>query len=102
MLTESKVHRCADTTPGAWDAFINAMHSGEVFECDEEMFFYWLGVLPPVWMGRYVHWPDPDNVYRVITVRATFGFAEGIEPITAFWQSEGRYFGRRTSQLNHS
>jgi hypothetical protein len=65
------------------------------------MYSYWLDVLPPVWMDRYVYWPDPDNELRVIALRADFGFAEGAEPITAFWQSDDRYFGRRTSQLNH-
>jgi hypothetical protein len=32
MTTESTVHRFADRTPGAWDAFIAAMRSGEEFE----------------------------------------------------------------------
>ncbi len=94
MLTESKVHHFADKAPDAWGEFINAMHSGAVFECDEEMYDYWLDVLPPVYMGRLVTLPNGQRV------RADFGFAEGIERITAFWRSEGRCFGCQTTQLN--
>jgi len=42
-----KVHSYTDETPDAWNDFIAAMHSGEVVEIDEEMYFYWLEVLPP-------------------------------------------------------
>ena len=61
---------------------------------DEEMYDYWLDVLPAVYMGRLVTLPNGQRV------RADFGFAEGIERITAFWHSAGRCFGCQTTQLN--
>lgn len=111
------VHRHGDKTPGAWDRFINAMTSGEEFECDEEMFYYWLEVLPPAFMGRVVTFPDGKKV------KAYFGFAEGEDRIVAFWMigqrglkteplggvvckithddaPGSRYFGRRTDIIN--
>ncbi len=102
MPTRLPVHRHEDKTPGAWAAFIAAMHSGEQFECDQEMYVYWLEVLPPAFMGREVTWPDGQKV------KAHFGFAEGEDYITAFWCVGGswwaetgvRYFGRRTNILN--
>lgn len=90
----SNIYREDDKSPGAWDAFIKAMHSGEQFECDEDMYFYWLEVLPPAFMGKRIAFPDGQ------TVLASFGFAEGAEPITAFWKSDGRFFGRRTTIIN--
>lgn len=82
------------TEPAAWREFIEVMHSGQPFECDEEMFFYWLEVLPPVLWGGNVTLPNGQRV------RASFGFAEGAEPITAFWKDKGRYFGCRTNLMN--
>jgi hypothetical protein len=89
-MTET-IHRYDDRTAGAWDAFIKAMDSGEQFECDEGMYDYWLGVLPPRFMGKYVSWPDGQQVL------AGFGFAEGADYITAFWKVGERFFGRRTN-----
>jgi hypothetical protein len=91
------VFRYADPAPGAWQEFLAAMRSGEVFECDEAMYFYWLEVLPPVWLNR------PLEVEGHGTV-STFGFAEGREPVVAFWRGRGdgagRFFGRQTDTLN--
>jgi hypothetical protein len=115
--TASKVHCYEDKSPGAWDEFIKAMHSGQVFECDEEMYYYWLEVLPPAYMGKNVVLPDGQKV------RAHFGFAEGADYITAFWMigserlverpeggvlcsihraasPESRFFGCRTNEMN--
>ena len=75
-------------------AFIAAMESGKPFEMDEESWYYWLEVLPPVYMGRTVLLANGE------TVKAHFGFAEGAEIITAFWKSDGRYFGCRTNEYN--
>ena len=117
MTTETKVHRYGDKTPGAREEFLKAMHSGEQFECDAEMYYDFLEVLPPVFMGKNIEFPDGQKV------RARFGFAEGEEFITAFWMTgkeriierpeggvicslhlEGepgaRYFGRRTNLMN--
>ena len=79
---------------GSFDHFIFAMRSGRTFECDEEMWYYWLEVLPPIHMGRRVVLPNGDEVL------ASFGFAEGAEEITAFWTLGKRYFGCRTNRIN--
>jgi len=98
-MSENKVykHECSHEE---WQEFIKAMQSGKEFEMDEEMWYYWLEALPPVFMGRQIQWPDPDNDHHTLTVRANFGFAEGCEPITAFWRRDGRYYGIRTSIIN--
>jgi hypothetical protein len=91
------LHKYEDKTAGTWDAFIKAMHSGEEVEIDEEMYYYWLEVLPPVFMGRTLGFPDPQH-----PMRYDFGFAEGAEPITVFWRNPDRtrFFCRRTAILN--
>ena len=94
MTATATVYRYDDPAPGAWKEFIAAMHSGQVFECDDEMWYYWLEVLPPVYMGRTVLLPDGSSV------PAAFGFAEGIEHITAFWRMGGRFYGCRTDQMH--
>ncbi len=77
-----------------WDAFINEMRSGRIFECDQEMFDYWLGVLPPIHMNYIARLPNGKEVY------AQFGFAEGEENVVAFWQGQGgRYFGCQTFEI---
>ena len=87
------------TTQGAvWEAFIKAMRSGEKVEIDEEMYFHWLEVLPPVWMNRTV---TIDGLRR----RCKFGFAEGAEHIIAFYTEADkrkgqRYFCQRTNEIN--
>jgi len=83
------IHSREDKSDGAWSRFIEAMHSGEEVEVDEEMYYYWLEVLPPVFM------------YKVIDgKRYEFGFAEGAEPVTVFWRKDGRFFCRRTTIMN--
>lgn len=64
-------------------AFVEVMHSGEKLECDQELFYYFLGVLPPVWMKG-----------------PSFGFAEGQDLITRFWAEDGRYFAQSTGRIN--
>lgn len=95
----ARVYRLKECLPGPperalWDEFIAAMHSGAPVEIDEEMFFNWLEVLPPVHMGRRVTFPDGT------TVHASFGFAEGAEEVTAFWREGTRFFCRRTETIN--
>lgn len=85
-------------TKDNWAATITAMHSGEVIEVDSEVFDYFLGVLPPVYMNRRM---DIGGQSRMVM----FGFAEGTEPITAFWftHSDGhpiRYWAQRTKEMN--
>ena len=76
-------------------AFLAAMHGYEPFEMDEESWYYWLEVLPPVHMGRNVILPNGEKI------RAACGFAEGAEEITVFWRFAGRHFGCRTRTVNH-
>lgn len=77
-----------------WSELIKAMHSGEIFETDVDGFDYFLEVLPPVYMSKVVTLPNGEKV------KATFGFAEGAEPIVAFWSKGGRYYGCKTNQIN--
>lgn len=77
-----------------WAEFIAAENRGEQLEVDEDIFDYFLEVLPPVYMYRTVELPNGTQV------RTTFGFAEGAEPVTAFWKLDGRYFCQRTKEMN--
>ena len=55
------------------------MQSGEPFECDEAMYYYWLEVLPP----RYQH-------------ASHFCFGEGADSFRLFWQErDGRFWTRQ-------
>jgi uncharacterized protein YlaI len=99
-----RVFAMEDPTPGAWAAFIAAMHTGHEVEIDEEMFYYWLEVLPPIFMGRKLKY-TPANSDTEIERVCSFGFAEGAEPITVFWstgevESGYRYFCQRTKTMN--
>ena len=87
-----KIYR-EECTPDEWHEFIEKMQSGEVFEVDEEMFYYWLEVLPPVYMGKTVE-------IEGVPIRCSFGFAEGTEQITDFWCKDGRFFGKRSNRIN--
>jgi len=64
-----------------WTPFIEARESGATLAIDEEMFYYWLEVLPPVYMNKDV------NINGAVR-RCDFGFAEGCEPITDFWRTK--------------
>jgi hypothetical protein len=88
--------------------FLTVRERGEIAEIDEEMFYYWLEVLPPkgfngeqngeamtmIRMGG--QWKRQDDSVQ----RFSFAFAEGYEPLTVFWQKDGRYFAQRTNILN--
>ena len=78
---------------------LNARDTGQTIEITEGTFDYYLEVLPPAYMGRTI---SIDGKSR----KVTFGFAEGYEPITAFW-TESRagsvhYFCKRTNEMNRS
>lgn len=90
-------HNCS---PEEWAEFITAMHSGEVVQIDREMYYYWLEVLPPVFMNQTVK-------IGGVTRRLSFGFAEGEERIIGFWlefPTDGtkmrRFFCQRTDLIN--
>lgn len=80
-------------------AYLNAVATAQILEITEGTFYYFLEVLPPAYMGRTI---TINNRPR----RVTFGFAEGCEPITAFWaeKKDGRvrYFCKRTDEMNRS
>jgi hypothetical protein len=76
----------------AWPEFIHAMRSGDVVEVDEEIYDWFLGVLPPAAYGAL---PLNDGG----TVEAEFGFAEGWELIVAFWHRDGRAYCQQTARL---
>jgi hypothetical protein len=79
--------------------FVAANRAGNLCAIDAEMFDYWLGVLPPVFMGREV------TLVTGRKVRADFGFAEGAERVTAFWSMEEPqgtvyYYAQHTTMVN--
>lgn len=70
---------------------IRAMHSGDIFEMDEGVYFYWLEVLPPVYMHK------AKNVGGTLR-RCEFGFVEGADKITDFWREGERFFGCQSNR----
>ena len=88
--------------------FLRVMDAGEVAEIDSEMFDYWLEVLPPTGANREQNgesmrmagmggqWTRKDGTVQ----RFSFAFAEGLEPMTVFWQKGERYFAQRTNIIN--
>lgn len=89
------VHR-RDATGAAWEAFIHAMHSGAIVEIDEEMWTYWLNVLPPKFFRETL---SVGGVSRGVD----FCQAEGYAPVVAFWRERGaqtRYFCQQTDIMN--
>lgn len=88
-------------TQNNWDETIAAMRSGQETEIDHDIWHHFLEVLPPAGMP----W---DAVFDDGTERqgCSFGFAEGLDYVTAFWTTgkdkDGtkRYFCRRTAQMN--
>lgn len=80
------VHTAADLS-----AFHTARDQGGIVEVDEELFFYYLEILPPVFMYRTLY--VAGSLRRI-----SFGFAEGAERITAFWEEGNRYFCTLTDE----
>ena len=83
-------------TMSNWQASLEWMHSENQIEVDEEVFNYFLEVLPPVFMNKVFRFRDGQVVH------ACFGFAEGAEPITVFWTDKDtkRNYCRRSSLIN--
>ncbi len=82
-----------------WKEFITIMQSGNKFEIDEDMYNYWLDVIPPVFMNKYItFFPG----YEGTQMKVDFGFAEGIEYIVIFWRNTNgdKFFGQRTNKIN--
>jgi len=66
------------------------IQEGKIVEVTEEEFDSFLNALPPKFFKREV---GLMNGQRVI---ASFGFCEGMDRITAFWQDKGRYYAADT------
>jgi hypothetical protein len=90
-MSEAQVgHTKITATPGS----ISLESRSPVEEIDEETWYYFLGVLPPVYMNR-------DLIIDGKPIHASFGFAEGAEPVTAFWsEAGGKYYRQLTNQMN--
>lgn len=77
--------------------------SGDMLEVDEELFDWFLEVLPPIHM-YYAATVKNGKGTGTIQLKAAFGFAEGAERVTAFWQGcnemKGRYFAQLTTEMN--
>lgn len=63
--------------------FVARLHGGEEIEIDQDLFDYFLEVLPPVRMGTNVEMPDGN------LLKTCFLFAEGYEQLTAFYFKPG-------------
>ena len=74
--------------------FIQRRDAGEKVEIDEELYSYFMEVLPPVTWAT--HHSFPDGMRRF----TDFGFAEGEERITAFWRDGARYFAQHTTAIS--
>lgn len=77
-----------------WKETVEAINSGEMVEVNEEVYWYFLEVLPPVFMNKKFKFIDGQ------IVRASFGFAEGAESIKVFWKEGGKYFCRQSTLIN--
>lgn len=97
MLTE-KIYSYDNHTLEEWQEFIRGMNNSELLRIDESMFYYWLEVLPPVYMYQK-QLVEIDGVKYV--KNCIFGFAEGAETVIDFWKSgEGVYFCKRSDRFN--
>lgn len=87
-------------TKEEWKEFIATMNSGDKFEVDEEMYYYWLEVLPPIFMHKWIDFLPGHEGHKM---RVEFGFAEGADYITVFFRSlDGkRFYGQKTNKMAH-
>lgn len=83
--------------------FVKDNDGSKVLRIDEEMYYYWLEVLPPVYMDQVQPVEIDGAIYQK---RCSFGFAEGRETIVDFWRNgktpEGEevFFCKRSNRLN--
>lgn len=76
--------------------FVRERSTGKRLEIDEEMFYYWLEVLPPAFMQRETTLADGTRRW------VSFGFAEGPERVTAFWGKDGKFFAQYCNEVGRS
>jgi len=71
--------------------YLRELDAGKVVEIDDEMFSYWLEVLPPVYMNGPVL-----SIAGLGPRRCSFGFREGdaspSNPVTHFWKEGGKLY----------
>ena len=79
-----------------FNEFVKAIEK-EACAIDEEMFYYWLEVLPPVYMYKK-QTVEIDGVKYVKD--CIFGFAEGRDYVIDFWGGKEVYFCKRSNRLN--
>jgi hypothetical protein len=76
---------------------ISAVYSGGEAELTEEAWYFFRGVLPPVWENETHTWDDGQ------TECCNFAFADGQGPAIAFyvrWDGpQRRHFARNTGQM---
>lgn len=82
------------TMQSDWTETLKALESGTKVQIDGEMFDYFLEVLPPVFMGMKFKFKDG------VEVIASFGFAEGYEPVKVFWMEGAEFFCRQSDMMN--
>jgi hypothetical protein len=75
--------------------YFQKLDEREVVEVDEELFDYFLNVLPPVNMGERI-----GILGFHPNIRSDFGFAEGAENITYFFSRDGRHFAWQSGMMN--
>ena len=63
-----------------WEGLMKAINAGERCQITDDIFDYFLDVLPPKFMHRQVELINGDHV------TASFGFAEGAMQVIAFWR----------------
>lgn len=98
MLKERKVYKY-DCKTEDWKEFIKALDNREVIEIDEKMFFYWLEVLPPVYMNEK---QDIEIDGVVFNKLCSFGFCEGMDYIIDFWDNgkDASKFCKKSNRMN--
>lgn len=83
LFDSEPVHVLTDDTD--WDRQIECLKSGELVEVTEEIYWYWLEVLPPkIQHGSF------------------FAFAEGQEALLLFLQQRRRYLARQKERFRNS
>jgi len=79
--TVPKVYSYDDQTPESWKEFIRLLDNCEIVQIDESMFYYWLEVLPPVYMHK-------DQLIDGVSRFCSFGFCEGSDYVIDFWHTK--------------
>ncbi len=93
----NKVYK-KDGTPEEWREFVKAMHSGEKIEIDSNIYYYFLEVLPPIFMNDWVTFVPGFEGHKMYV---DFGFAEGYEKIVLFWHNpQQQFFCQQSNKIN--